>query len=329
MKKCDFAANVEKLIDPIEVGTIHFIQSFNDMLPKKIQRKIVKASAKKTPQMGFVVEPYSYFLCYEIKDLEKAKDLIPDGFKLIKTRIFKDDKPKYYCILGCFNAHTSAFWGVRVEFYVIAEDIKTGLLSWVIVDYDTNTISYDESKGLSKPNSRDSIITTDCKGNLLVDINRDDKTRSLKFNSNIEKGKTKKLDQRLWLEGNLSIGYGKELSNNSSEVFSLKFNPDEVEKALKIPNRSTEIQINSWYPGLFEEKPSQMVCFPYAQHFISDSPGHSSNLKNKEELMEATKNLDFKKMKVYSSNSFKKMITVVPLISFLVSLVLLILLILK
>ncbi len=101
--------------------------------------------------MGFVVEPYSSFLCYEIADIDKAKSLLPDGFKLIKTKVFENDEPKYYCIFGCFRAHTSAFWGARTEFYIIAEDQKTGLLSWIIVDYDTDTISYDKKMALDRP----------------------------------------------------------------------------------------------------------------------------------------------------------------------------------
>jgi hypothetical protein len=143
MNKKDFIKGVEKLVDPIDVGTLHFMQSINNFIPKKIQKRMVASSGKITPYMGFVVEPYSHFLFYELKDLEKAKDLLPEGFNLRKTRIFDDDTLKYYGILGCFKAHTSGFWGMRVEFYIIAEDESTGLLSWIIVDYDTNTITYD------------------------------------------------------------------------------------------------------------------------------------------------------------------------------------------
>ena len=87
MKKFIFTKGVERLIDPINVGTIHFIEFFNSLLPKAIQRILVNSSSKKTPHMGFVVEPYSYFLCYEIKDLARANTLIPDNFQLVKTKI--------------------------------------------------------------------------------------------------------------------------------------------------------------------------------------------------------------------------------------------------
>lgn len=324
MKKFDFSKGVEKLIDPINVGSLHFMQFFNNMMPKNIQRKLVHSASKKTPYMGFVIEPYSYFLCYEIQDVERANSLIPEGFKIVKTKIFADDKPKYYCIFGCITAHTSAFWGLRVEFYIIAEDTKTGLLSWIIVDYDTNTISYDKKQGLMNPNASNSIITTNYDGTLLVEVVRKDNSRKLIFESDIKNGIMTPLDERLWLEGNLSIGYGKNISGNDADIFSLKFDPLEVEKALKIPFDSLNMKINSWFPGLFEDNPSQIACFPYAQHFISDSPGYSSNLKNKDELISAVNKVDFSKIKVFSTESFKTMFLAGSIISFCITLLLLI-----
>jgi len=321
MSKQVFAKEVEKLIDPISVGSLHLLQSFNQLLPKSIQKKVVRSSSKKTPHMGFVVEPYSTFLCYEIADIKQAKKLIPDSFELLKTKIFADDEPKYYCIFGCVRAHTSAFWGFRTEFYIIAEDKKTKLLSWLIIDYDTNTISYDDKNGLSSPNSSQSIMTINHRGDLYVEIKRNDKSNELIFNTNVETGKMKNLDQRLWLEGNLSIGYGRDLSasETAAGIFSLKFEPLEVEKALKIPGNSLKLESNTWYPRLFKKEPSQIVCFPYAQHFISDSPGFSSNIKNKEELVAATKELDFTNMKVFSTKSFKVMFVIGSILSSLIT----------
>ncbi len=329
MKNINFTKGVEKLIDPINVGSLHFMQFFNNLLPKNIQRKLVNSASKKTPYMGFVVEPYSYFLCYEIQDIERAKSLLPEGFELIKTKIFENDEPKYYCIFGCITAHTSAFWGLRVEFYVIAEDKKTGLLSWIIIDYDTNTISYDKKQGLMNPNTSNSIITTDYSGKLFVEVNRNDNQRQLIFESDLSEGVMTKLDQRLWLEGNLSIGYGKDISINDADIFSLKFDPLEVEKALSIPLDSLNMEVNSWFPGLFKDTPTQIACFPYAQHFISDSPGYASNLKNKQELISAVEKVDFGKIKVFSTEFFKIMFIASGIISFLITITLLILLYFK
>lgn len=329
MNKVNFAKGVERLIDPINVGILHFMQSFNQLLPKSIQKQFIKSSSKKTPYMGFVVEPYSFFLCYEIVDTKKATSLLPDGFKLVKTRIFADDEPKYYCIFGCVRAHTSAFWGSRTEFYVIAEDQNTGLLSWIIIDYATDTISYDSKNGLDSPNSSQSVMTIDYTGTIFIDVQKKDNSHKLKLEANIENGAMKNLDQRLWLEGNLSIGYGRNLSDNGADIFALKFEPGEVEKALKIPASSLHIEQNNWYHGLFEESPSQIVCFPYAQHYISDSPGHSSNIKNRDELLTAVDAIDFKKIKVFSTKSFKIMFLVSAAISFVITATLVLLLIFK
>lgn len=329
MNSKKFTKGVENLVNPMDVGALHFIQPFNKLLPKFIQDKFIKASGKTAPYMGFVVEPYAFFLCYEIADLDKAKALLPNDFELIKTKIFDDDEPKFYCIFGCFTAHTSAFWGSRVEFYIIAEDKKTGLLSWIIVDYDSNTISYDHKYGLRSPNSSKAVVTTNYNGTVIVDIKRDDNSRQIVFDSNIENTEMKKLDQRLWLEGNLSIGYGRELAVGDVGIFSLKFDPDEVIKALNIPLEKLNLELNTWYPGLFKDKPSQLACFPYAQHFVSDSPGHVSNIKNEAELITAAESVDFEHLKVFSTKSFKKMILFGSAISLLVSITLLVLLILK
>lgn len=329
MDKSSFIKNIEKLINPIDVGGLHFIQSFNKYLPRAIQDKLVQSSAKQIPYMGFVVEPYAIFLCYEIKDVELAQSLLPNGFELTKTRIFTDDEPKYYCIFGCFTAHTSAFWGSRIEFYIIAEDSKTKLLSWIIIDYDSNTISYDKKDGLRSPNSTKGVITTSHEGIVYVDFPKDDGSRSLVFDGNIEEGKLKDIDERLWLEGNLSIGYGKSFGTDDASIFSLKFELGEVNDGLEIPLKSTNIQVNTWYPGLFESQPSKVVCFPYAQHFLSDSPGASSRLMSKEDLVDSIKNVDFTNIKTFSTKAFKTMFLISGLVSFLITLTLLVLLIAK
>ncbi|NTW62069.1 hypothetical protein HGB25_01500 [Candidatus Saccharibacteria bacterium] len=323
-----FAKSVEKLIDPINVGTIHFIQQLNQLFPKKIQKALMNSSSKKIPFMGFVVEPYSSFLCYEIRDTQKANELLPDDFRLVRTSIFTDDEPKYYCIFGSFRAHTSAFWGARTEFYVIAEDKRTGLLSWVIIDYDTNTISYDSKRGLVSPNS-DSIITINHRGNLFVDIQNKLNKRKLKYSFDVEKGRMNSLDQRLWLEGNLSVGYGKDLAIRNDSVFSLKFEPCEVEKALEISRDDLVLESNTWLDGMLFEQPEKIVCFPYSQHFISDSPGASSKIKNEQELVESIKAIDFANTKVLSVKYLKYMFIFGSLLSLITTITLVTLYIFK
>jgi hypothetical protein len=329
MDKYRFTKGVEQLVDPIEVGSIHFMQFFNNLMPKSIQKKLVENSSSKTSSMGFIIDPYAYFLCYEITNIEYAKELLPRGFSLVKAKIFEDDEPKYYSIFGCVNARTSAFLGLRVEFYIMAEDDETGLLSWIIIDYDSNTISYDKKKGLSNPNASASYITTHYDGTLVTSVVNKEENRSLIFNSDIKDGVMKPLDQRLWLEGNLSIGYGKNIVGDNKYIFSLKFDPNEVKEALEIPLSSLDLKVNNWYKDLYKETPAKLVCFPYAQHFISDSPGFSSNIKNKEELIKAVESTDFSKIQVIDTKIFKYMFLVGSITSFIVTMTLLILLILK
>lgn len=329
MSKYEFTKNVQKMINPIDIGTIHFLQSYAESIPIDIQHKIVSSSGKKNPYMGFIVEPYSFFLCYEIKDLEWAKKLIPDNYRMIKSKIFEEDEYKYYSIFGTFNVQSSAFWGTRMEFYIIAENKDTGLMSWIIVDYDTNTVGIDEKHGLRAGNTEKCILTTDYDGEVIVDIESKGVDRKLVFNSSIENGKTEKLYERLWLEGNLSVTYGRELSKNRGEAFSVTFNPKEVEKGIRVPYEDVNIEINNWFPGLFEEKPSNILCFKYAQHYLADSPGHFSNIKNKEELTEFFNNVDFTKIPKYSSKPLKKLMELGQLISLLTIVILVVLLILK
>jgi len=328
MTKNTFIKGVERLVNPIDVGTLHFVESFTKRIPKPIQEKLVEKSGERTPYMGFVVEPYSYFLCYELKDLQKAESFLPDGFVLEKTKIFADDEPKYYGIFGCFNAHTSGFWGLRVEFYVIAKDLSTGLMSWIIVDYDTNTITYDPKNGFTDPNSSGSLITTDYDGQLHIDV-VSERGRKLVANSDLEQGVMQSLDMRLWIEGNLSIAYGKNKINGNSGLFSLIFNPKEFERALRMPKGSYVIEVNNWFPGLFMDSPSEVACFPYAQHFLSDSPGHSSLLFNETELITKLNTVDFDKINVFSTKGFSKMIAAGAILSVLTNTVLMGLLILK
>lgn len=313
MKNFKFILGVEKLINPINVGTLHFLQTFNEMLPVKMQTKIVEKSSEKNPLMGFVVEPYCYFLCYEIKDLNYFEKQIPDNFEIIKTKIFQLDEEKKYFILSCFNARTSGFFGSRVEAYVIARDKNTNLTSWVIIDYDTNTISYDSKNGLIHPTAKDGIITSNYEGEIIVKVESNDHSKQLIFNSNIKKGNFTPLDQKLWIEGNLSVAYGKKLSNNG-DIFSLKFNPEEMMEALEIKPENLNITQNTWYANYLEKQPSKLVCFPYAQHFLSDSPGHSSNIQSEEELVKKIKTIDFDTINVYSTKSFKKFLFIFPTI---------------
>lgn len=326
MQEKNFTKGVEKLINPITVGTLHFLQSFNDRLPKSVQKKMMEKSSKKNNLMGFVVEPYCFFLAYEITNKDFFEKELPDNFELTKSKIFQNEEEKYYLLIGSFSARTSAFLGNRSEIYVIAKDLSTGLTSWVIIDYDTNTISYDSKNGLTKPSADDGIVTTNFNGEVIVDMQRNDGSKKLIFNSNIKNSKSKKLDPKLWIEGNLSVAYGKKLSDDG-DVFSLKFDPREMNEALEIELKDLNIIENNWYREHLSSDPTSLVCFPYAQHFASDSPGHFSSLKNEKELVDSINEIDFDKTEVYSAENFEKLIIMMPMILTFIIVILIVLII--
>lgn len=323
-----FIKGVERLIKPSDVTAIVFFNSFTRLLPIVVQKKLMAKTAKQIPHMGFVVEPYSFFLCYPIIDLDAAKRLISDEYKIVKTRIFTDDEPNYYIIFGCVTAHTSAFWGTRIEMYVMAENTTTNLLTWVIVDYDTNTNSYDPRHGLVAANSIDSVMTTSFDGKLFVDMKRADGSRRLATEADITSGTMTTLDQRLWLEGNLSIDYGIQLNDAHTKPFALTFDPDEVKQALRIPLSAVTTEENSWHPGIFASKPTQVVCFPYAQHFVTDSFPQESNITDKAKLIAARQALgDLHHLQGFSAKPLKKQFFIGWLFSAIISIALLIFLI--
>lgn len=328
MEKHTVTKNIEKMVDPIEAGTIHYMQQYTKMLPSHIQDRMITNGAKKNPYMGFIVQPYSFFLAYEILDIEWATSCLPNQYRLIKTKIFKGDLlEKYYAILGSFNVQTSAFFGTRMEFYVIAENTETGLLSWVIVDYDTNTISFDQNNGLTRGNTEVCIHTTNYNGEVIIDIRG--KNRKLVVNAVLEQGVYTELQDRLWLEGNLSVAYGKDLERKSKDAFCVMFHPKEVEKALSIPLSDVNIESNTWFESKMKKHPEHAICFPYAQHFLADSPGHYSHIQDVDTMVERIETIDFNSFPKYSAEAIKKSMMIGQLITGILVVVLCVLYILK
>lgn len=329
MKRKHFIKEVEKKIDPIDTGTIHFMETYAKLMPVSLQNKVISSGSDKSSYMGFVVEPYSFFLAYKIIDLELAKRLIPDNYRMIKTKIYADDVPDYYAIFGTFNVHTSAFYGTRMEFYIIAENKDTGLLSWVIVDYDTNTVSHDEKRGLFAGNTKECVFTTLCTGEIFIDIKNQKNGHELIVDCPLEYCVEVDLDQRLWLEGNLSVTYGRELSNNQGNPFAVIFDEGEVKSAMKIDPSQVNIEVNNWYPELIAKEPSRVCYFQYAQHFLADSPGHYTEIKDDKELAKIYNELDFASIPAYSSKGIKKSFVIGQIVSMLVIIVLITILIVK
>lgn len=70
MGKFQFIKKVEQMITPKDTATLQVMAPLSKYIPKRFQNAVMNYSAQKNPYMGFVVEPYSTFLCYEILDLK-------------------------------------------------------------------------------------------------------------------------------------------------------------------------------------------------------------------------------------------------------------------
>lgn len=294
----NFASGTERLINPITVGKIHYLQRWLNMLPRTWQRKIIANASKKAPKMGFVVEPYALFLFYELPDSKLATQFLPRGFIPAQAKVFQDDTEKYYGIASIFRVHTSTFWGARSEFYVVAKNEATGLLSWVILDYISDTISYDHKNGLRSAEAERAVVTTTCEGEILANIRHPVRNKRISCSASLTNPIARNLDEKLWIEGNTSIAYGKELAEKG-DLFSLTFFPEEMAKAWEIPVKDVKVDELSWYPEIFGGRLAKVACFPFAQHMLSDSPSTSTFYGSKSALRAAAETIDFSKLREF------------------------------
>jgi len=277
------------------VGKVHYMQRWLRRLPKSWQRSLVTKAAKKATKMGFVVEPYALFLFYELHDIDKTAMLLPDGFEVMKSRVFEGDEDKYYGIASIFRLHTSTFWGARSEFYVVAKNKETGLMSWIILDYVSDTISYDRKNGLRSAEAEKAVVTTTCTGEFLADIANQDSVRRVSCRANLANCRFRPLDEKLWIEGNTSIAYGRELAGDG-DLFSLTFLPEEMTAAWEVPLGGVSVEEISWFPEVFGGQLAQVACFPFAQHMLSDSPSNSTFYGSKTALRQAAETVEFEKL---------------------------------
>ena len=296
MNVLEYSKGVEHLVDPMSVGKVHYLQTKLKRLPIWLQKKLVLSASKKTGKMPFVVEPYCTFLFYELEEPEKIQKYLPDDFVPAKTSVFEGGPEKFYGIVTMFRIHTSVFWGSRAELYLVAKNEKTGLLSWIMMDYLSDTISYDEKHGLKSPDAKGAILTTTCEGDFICDMKSEDGKKFINCELSLEGAKMKPLNKRLWIEGNTSIAYGRLAGEPDGDLFSLTFFPEEMKQALEIPIdkvRIAKISDNANIGGRLERAAS----FPFAQHMLSDSPGQRTHYGNEAALRKAAEGIDFKKLR--------------------------------
>ncbi|MBR3230753.1 hypothetical protein IKF73_01845 [Candidatus Saccharibacteria bacterium] len=300
MNILEYAKGVEELVDPMAVGKTHYLQTKLTKLPVWLQRKIVKSATKKANMMPFVVEPYCTFLFYEIPEPKRVQKFMPEGFAPAKSAVFMDGKEKYYGVVSMFRIHTSVFWGARAEYYLVAENTKTGLLSWVMMDYISDTISYDERHGLKSPDVQAAVLTTTCEGDFVCKMQNADGSKKVECVANLLNAKMKPLNQRLWIEGNTSIAYGRLAGEPDGDLFSLTFFPEEMKQALEVPMKDVKsFGVASSTAGRFGAVLDMVVSFPFAQHMLSDAPGVHTHYGNERALREAVEKIDFKKIKSF------------------------------
>jgi len=316
----NFIKKTESLVKPQDVTAISFLSSFSKSLPKKTQYKFTQSGKKKVPYMGFIIDPYSLFLSFKITNTSAAQEMLPDGYELAEASVFKKDAKFPMAIASVFTARTSGFIGMRVEFYIIARNKETGLLSWIICDYETNTNSYDPKNGFCGYTCDPAVYTTTYFGELLVDIKNRTNNKEFIVSVDLEKGDSRELDESLWIEGNLIVDYGGEIKSDFSEPFSLIFDSDMVKEAVSIPLEHVSIKANSYLGNIIDPvKPVNAIIFPYSQHFIIKQDLQKYAVKNQKDLdLQIKSFLSRTGFKTMSGDDLKKPIYGMVLISYLV-----------
>lgn len=313
-----FIKRVEGLIDPAEVCDLNCIQRFRRLMPASLFKRLLLRTSKRYPYIGFVIEPYAVFLFFRLKDLERARSLLPARYELVETRITADGEPGFYHGMGIFNTKGSTFWGTRLESYLIARDRETGLISWIFLDILSNTLIALPKLGVADRNCEKAVHTTNAKGDLFIEVEESASGRRLALRGNITAGVRKALDRDLWIGGNTSIAYAEKLSGGDDRPFAVIFDPAEVDTALEIPTADVRISANDLAPDLAETELRQVLCFPFTQHYIADSPGCRTYVRDEPDMIAKYEELAGKEeLRTFSTGGIKKLMAAGAILSVL------------
>jgi hypothetical protein len=312
----------ESLVKPRDITAISFLGDFNKYLPKKVQQSIIRKGSGKIPYMGFIVEPYCFFASFRIQDKAAALAMLPDGYELANASLFRNGEKHPLTILSAFSVRTSAFMGMRLECYIIARNKKTGLMSWIIVGYETNTNSHDPKNGFCGYTGDPAIHTTTPYGELLLEVKGSAGGGDFAARADLHAGTTEELDEELWIEGNMCVDYGGALKCETSSPFSLIFDPVLMEKAMRIPLDKVAIEANTFLKGIIDPKlPESVAVFPYSQHFIIRQDLAEGTIARKQDLLrELNVFLNREKLKTMSGDDLKRPLFRGIIVSFLVNL---------
>jgi hypothetical protein len=264
-----FAAKAESLVRPIDSTAISFLGDFNKYLPLKAQQALMDKGSRQIPYMGFIVDPYCLFLSYPIVDLAAARAMLPAGYELADTAIFRDEPKRPTVVISAFSVRTSVFSGMRVECYVIARRTDTGRAAWIIVDYETNTTSHDPKNGFGGYSCDRSCFATTPYAELLAEAVNERAGNRFSVRADIGRGPMRGLDQELWVEGNLNVDYGGKLKPERPAPFTLIFDPFLMKEARAVPLDGVEILANTLMREIIDgAAPTSAALFPYSQHFV-------------------------------------------------------------
>lgn len=298
----DFAEKAESLVNPENTTAISFLGGFLKHLPSAVQRRLMATGNVKTPYMGFIVDPYCFFLAFGVKDRAAAQAMLPEAYELADTSIFADGRKEPLVIISSFTLRTSVFTGMRVECYLIARNRKTGRMAWIITDYESNTLSHDPKNGFGGYSCDASVFATTPYGELLAQALSEKNGNRFSVRADIREGSVKPLDEALWVEGNMAVDYGGRLLDPASAPFSLIFDPVLMKEAREIPVEKIEIRENTLMGGIIDgSRPLAAALFPYTQHFVIRQDAGGANPGTTEELGAELRTFmgrkDFKPMK--------------------------------
>jgi hypothetical protein len=325
-----FIKKSESLAKPRNSTAISFLGDFNKYLPKRVQQSMMRKGSGKVPYLGFIVEPYGFFASFRIRDRAAAQALLPDRYELADASMFKNGEKNPLVIISAFSTRTSAFMGMRLECYLIGRSRETGSLSWIIVDYMTNTSSHDPKNGFCGYTADPAIHATTPYGELLVDV-KGSAGGQFAVRADLYAGTMEELDEGLWVEGNMCVDYGGALKDESSAPFGLIFDPVLMAKAMRIPPGKFEIETNTFLNALIDQRrPESVAVFPYSQHFVIRQGFQAQRVAGKEGLFREIQTfLDRDGLKPMSGDDLKRPLFRGMLISFLVNLGIIVFLLVK
>ena len=174
--------------------------------------------------MQFNLNKDSLWLSYPLKTTS-FKDLstrIPPTHRLVKCKVFEEDKHDYRLFFNFFQVKTTFFTGNRLEIVTIANNIINNEPSFVILDCYSNVMSWDPIAGIQKAN-----CITNTKYNINLDFkNQEEKNLSNIFNLVSFKTKIKK---NVLPEFSIDPNYVCYFKNHT-KGYNLLFNKKQIDK---------------------------------------------------------------------------------------------------